>query len=164
MRRRRSFGLHAELFLVGILCEDTADRHPVCLEPEDCGFDPAQFSGVKRRGGAASRGNPESRVMHSHPAAQQSHDRRLINHSLQEAIPAAVRPRRRGSPIRATGRFTFCRKFMRKSVSVARRARYNSSRSLRLWKTALPRDGDLGRRFRGMALRRRGSGGSRCGQ
>jgi hypothetical protein len=40
------------------------------------------------------------------------------------------------------------RTFMRKSVSVARRARYNSSRSLRLWKTALPRDGDLGRRFR----------------
>ena len=36
-------------------------------------------------------GNPESRVMHSHPAAQQSHDRRLINRSLQEAIPAAVR-------------------------------------------------------------------------
>ena len=48
--------LHVELFLVGILREDTADRHTVCLEPEDCGFDPAQFSGVKRRGGAASRG------------------------------------------------------------------------------------------------------------
>jgi hypothetical protein len=37
-------------------------------------------------------------------------------------------------------------------------------RSLRLWKTALPRGGDLGRRFRGMARRWRGSGGSRCGR
>jgi hypothetical protein len=27
--------LHVELFLVGILREDTADRHPVCPEPED---------------------------------------------------------------------------------------------------------------------------------
>jgi hypothetical protein len=29
--------------------------------------------------------------------------------------------------IRATGQFTFCRQFMRKSVSTARGARYNSS-------------------------------------
>jgi sensor domain DACNG-containing protein len=28
--------LHVELFLVGIFREDTTDRHPVCLEPEDC--------------------------------------------------------------------------------------------------------------------------------
>ena len=55
--------LHVELFLVGILREDTADRHTVCLEPEDCGFDPAQFSGVKEE------------------TAQQSHDWRLINRS-----------------------------------------------------------------------------------
>jgi hypothetical protein len=34
---------------------------------------------------------------------------------------------------------------MRKSVSAARGARYNFERSLRLWKTALPRGGDLGR-------------------
>ena len=38
--------------------------------------------------------------------------------------------------IRATGQFTFCRQFMRKSVSAARGARYNFERSLRLWKTA----------------------------
>jgi hypothetical protein len=47
--------------------------------------------------------------------------------------------------VRATGQFTFCRQFMRKSVSAARGARYNFERSLRLWKTALPRGGDLGR-------------------
>ena len=45
--------LHVELFLVGILREDTADRHTVCLEPEDCGFDPGAVQRYQRRDGAA---------------------------------------------------------------------------------------------------------------
>jgi Probable sensor domain DACNG len=47
--------LHVELFLVGILREDTADRHTVCLEPEDCGFDPAQFSARRSATGITTR-------------------------------------------------------------------------------------------------------------
>jgi hypothetical protein len=113
-------------FSVGILCEDTADRHPVCLEPEDCGFDPAQFSDVKRRGGAASRGQSgkpgDALASGGAAVARPASDQSFASRGDPRG---GARPRRRGSPIRATGRFTFCRKFMRKSVSVARGARYN---------------------------------------
>jgi hypothetical protein len=66
--------------------------------------------------------------------------------------------------IRATGQFTFCRQFMRKSVSAARGARYNSSvRYLSGKPHSLAVVISEGR-FPGMARRRRGSGGSRCGR
>ena len=38
----------------------------VCLEPEDCGFDSAQFSGVKEEPTRLREAIRESRVMHWH--------------------------------------------------------------------------------------------------
>jgi len=41
--------LKPKVFLVGILSEDREDSHPVCVEPEDCGYNPDLFLDVKNR-------------------------------------------------------------------------------------------------------------------
>ena len=38
--------LKPTVFLLGILTEKRENRHPICLEPEDCGFRVDSFKGI----------------------------------------------------------------------------------------------------------------------
>jgi hypothetical protein len=40
-------GLHPKVHLIGFLDEERGDREPICVDPEDEGYKPEQFSGVK---------------------------------------------------------------------------------------------------------------------
>jgi hypothetical protein len=41
--------LEAQTFLLGLLREPAGEKHPVCLEPEDCGYRPSDFSSVREK-------------------------------------------------------------------------------------------------------------------
>jgi hypothetical protein len=78
--------LAPKVFLVGVLTEDRNDRHPVCLEPEDCGYDVHKFSGVLERANHLEAIDEEKHVLHSHPIAQENHERRMKARALKDAI------------------------------------------------------------------------------
>ena len=75
-----------ETFLLGILREQKADRHPICLEPEDCGFNPSDFASVMKDAEHYQAVDPERDVICSHEAHQQSFTRRIRHRSLHRAV------------------------------------------------------------------------------
>ena len=75
-----------ETFLLGILREQKADRHPICLEPEDCGFNPSDFSSVMKDAEHYRAVDPERDVICSHEAHQRSFVRRIQHRSLRRAV------------------------------------------------------------------------------
>jgi hypothetical protein len=79
------------VFLVGILVEDRPDRHPICLEPEDCGYRPDMFADVKEQALHLEAVDEERHILHSHPAVQESHTRRLKLKALTNAVQQSVR-------------------------------------------------------------------------
>ncbi len=83
--------LNTKVFLVGVLVEERDDRHPICLEPEDCGFDVTQFEEVKEQAIHLEASDEERHILHSHPIAQENHDRRLEIRALQKAVEQAVK-------------------------------------------------------------------------
>ncbi len=38
--------IEVEIFLVGVLADEKPGSHPICLEPEDCGFTTNDFESV----------------------------------------------------------------------------------------------------------------------
>lgn len=79
-------GLKPKIFLLGILTDDRTDRHPICLEPEDCGFSVDAFKDIKGLAQQLENVNEEKRIFHSHPEAQKNHDKRISTNALREAI------------------------------------------------------------------------------
>lgn len=82
--------LEPKIFLVGILVEEREDRHPVCLEPEDCGYEPRLFMDVREQAIHFEAVNPERNIIHSHPVARQTYDNRLKVSALRQAIQAPI--------------------------------------------------------------------------
>ena len=80
-----------EAFLLGILRATTPNRHPVCLEPEDCGFLPSRFAGVRKDAEHYREIDPERAIICSHPAHQRSVDSRVEHRALRNAVLAQVR-------------------------------------------------------------------------
>jgi len=78
--------LNPKVFLIGLLVENLHDRHPVCLEPEDCGYKPALFSDVKQQAEHFEAVDEERNIFHSHPIAQENHLRRLKDNALLKAL------------------------------------------------------------------------------
>ena len=78
--------LRPRVFFLGILIEKTENQHPICLEPEDCGFSVIQFNKVKNLASELSATDPERSILHSHPQAQNSSDKRAIERAYIEAI------------------------------------------------------------------------------
>lgn len=83
--------LNPKVFLVGILVRSRPDRHPLCLEPEDCGYEPAGFDDMKKQAEHFEALDEERHVLHSHPIAQENHLVRLKNRSLLKAIEKVIR-------------------------------------------------------------------------
>ena len=41
------YKLNPKIFFLGVLVDDRKDRHPICLEPEDCGYNVENFNDLK---------------------------------------------------------------------------------------------------------------------
>ncbi len=78
--------LNPTVFLLGILVDDRNDRHPICVEPEDCGYSVDSFSEIKKLAQELEKVDEERRILHSHPIAQENHDKRISNKAFTEAI------------------------------------------------------------------------------
>ena len=51
--------LKPNVFLIGILSEDLKDRHPVCLEPEDCDYELSIFTDIRKQAEHYQATDPE---------------------------------------------------------------------------------------------------------
>lgn len=78
--------LDPKVFFIGVLTDERTDRHPICLEPEDCGFNVKNFSDVKKLAAELENVDEEKRIFHSHEIAQANHNRRITTKSYIEAI------------------------------------------------------------------------------
>ena len=78
--------LAPEVFFIGVLVEDKPDRHPICIEPEDCGFFVENFTDFKNLATELEKVDEETRIFHSHEVAQENHNRRITTKSYKEAI------------------------------------------------------------------------------
>jgi hypothetical protein len=83
--------LRVDAFLVGLLVEQQEGRWPVCLEPEDCGRRPEEFSEVMEMSGHFRAIDPRSQLIHSLPIAQEGHRRQLEARSLRNSLLHALR-------------------------------------------------------------------------
>lgn len=78
--------LRPTVFLLGVLVEDRKDRHPICLEPADCGYSVNAFADIKKLAKELQKVDEETRILHSHPIAQEGHEKRISNRAFIEAI------------------------------------------------------------------------------
>jgi len=78
--------LNPVVFFLGILFEKKTDRYPICLEPEDCGYNVKSFSDLKDLATNLAKVDVDSRILNSHPIAQENHERRITTRSYIESI------------------------------------------------------------------------------
>ena len=78
--------LKPTVFLLGILTDKRDDRHPVCIEPEDCGYSVRAFAEVNKLAEELEKVDQEKNIFHSHPIAQENHDKRISTNVQIEAI------------------------------------------------------------------------------
>lgn len=74
------------VFLVGVLVDERSDRHPVCLEPEDCGFKVKSFANIESLAKELEKADKETRIIHSHPVAQKNCERGIRMKAYVDAI------------------------------------------------------------------------------
>lgn len=78
--------LRPEAFLMGVLVDKRSDRHPICIEPEDCGYDVKAFSELESLAKELEKVDEERKIFVSHPAAQANLARRINHKAYIEAI------------------------------------------------------------------------------
>lgn len=78
--------LFSNLFLVGFLQEDLDNRHKICLEPDDCGYQQSVFVNTTALADQLMKVDPKKSLIHGHPIAQKNHDLRLKWKSMREAV------------------------------------------------------------------------------
>ena len=80
-----------KIFLIGLLVDNRPDRHSVCLEPEDCGFNVKYFEKINDLASELESVDEESRMIHTHPVAQANHEAALTNKARIDAIKKILR-------------------------------------------------------------------------
>ncbi len=78
--------LNPRVFFIGVLVEEREDRHPICLEPENCGYSTENFSDLKKLANALEKADAENRIFHSHEIAQENHNKKITAKSYAEGI------------------------------------------------------------------------------
>ena len=78
--------LKPTVFLFGILTDTGDNRHPICIEPEDCGYSVKAFVEVNKLAVELEKVDQEKNIHHSHPIAQENHDKRISTNAQIEAI------------------------------------------------------------------------------
>src|ERR1035437_6131471 len=61
-----------EVFLLGLVRNESPTNHPVCLEPEECGFEPHHFGSVREDAKHFLAVDPDRNLMATHPTHQRS--------------------------------------------------------------------------------------------
>ncbi|MBD2505128.1 DNA integrity scanning protein DisA nucleotide-binding domain protein [Anabaena azotica] len=87
---RLASNLEPCVFLVGVLNQNRDDRHTICLEPEDCGYNPSQFAEVKKQAEHIEAIDSDRNIWHTHPIAQERHEQFLKRKALRTAIHQIV--------------------------------------------------------------------------
>ena len=76
--------------LLGILMEDRNDRHPICIEPEDCGYQPEILHEVFEQAKHYEAIDEDRHRLHSHPIAQERHEHRIKIKALKTAVEQVI--------------------------------------------------------------------------
>lgn len=84
--KKIDYKLNPKVFFIGILVDKREDRHPVCLEPENCGYNVSSFSDLKNLAAQLEKVDAEGRIFHSHHIAQENHEKRITTKSYIEGI------------------------------------------------------------------------------
>lgn len=80
-----------EIFVVGIRIQDSQDRYPACVEPEeDFWIKSEEFDGVIELSKSILQTYPEAKIHHSHTLAQQSHNQSLRRNAVRDAISQVI--------------------------------------------------------------------------
>jgi hypothetical protein len=83
--------IEIETFLLGLHPNPEPDKqHPVCLEPEDCGFEVSHFASVLEDANHHFAIDEERNLMHMHPKMQASADHWRNRRALQKAVLSAL--------------------------------------------------------------------------
>lgn len=78
--------LDPSVLLVGVLTEEREDRHPICISPEDGGYDAHSFSDLVELAEHLEEADFEKKLMHTHPRVQKNHESRLRRKALSNAV------------------------------------------------------------------------------
>ena len=87
-----------DVFLLGLARENAENVHPVCLEPEDCGFSPSDFDSIRGDAEHYQAVDPDRNVICTHPVGQASYDRRIRAQAYEKAVLSALNERNYSRP------------------------------------------------------------------
>ncbi|WP_269538003.1 diadenylate cyclase [Cerasicoccus fimbriatus] len=79
-----------EVFLLGLRREEEENSHPVCLEPENCGFKPEDFSGVREDAEHRYALAPERDIITTVQSHYDSIQRRVRAHAMHDAVSSVL--------------------------------------------------------------------------
>ena len=83
------FPAEVRVLLVG-LARGVGAAHPICVEPEDGLLRSSHLMGVQSRAVQLAGADPEGRIHHSHPLANQRHGDRLRRKVRAQALAEAI--------------------------------------------------------------------------
>lgn len=89
--KKIDYRLNPKIFLIGLLVDKREDRHPICLEPEDCGFTVNNFSELKSLAHELEKVDEERKILHSDKKAQENHENSITTKSYIEGIHKILR-------------------------------------------------------------------------
>ena len=78
--------LQPKVFLVGVLVEDKEDSYPICVEPEQCGYEPDIFSNVIEDADELEANDKDRDIFHSHPKVAKQELNKIKLRALKNAI------------------------------------------------------------------------------
>lgn len=82
--------LSPRVFLIGVLVEDKEDRYPICIEPEDYGYDLEILTSVKESAQHLEALDEERQILFSDPVAEENHKRWIKSRALKKAIEQVI--------------------------------------------------------------------------
>jgi DNA integrity scanning protein DisA with diadenylate cyclase activity len=82
--------LAPNVFLIGVLAKEQENRHPICLEPEDCGYPLSRFADIQEQARHLEAVDEERHIVHTHPIVQENRYRRLKVRYLKSAVQQAL--------------------------------------------------------------------------
>jgi hypothetical protein len=78
------------VFLLGILREELENRHPICIQPEDCGIDVALFEGIDDLAKSIHEKDLRNNIFNFMPYIQENHEYDVKKDSVRFAVQRLV--------------------------------------------------------------------------
>lgn len=82
--------LKPNVFLLGILREDIENRHPICIQPEDCGIDVALFNDVNAASDSIWKQDPRQDIFYGMPYIHHNYHDKIKRESVCSAVQQLV--------------------------------------------------------------------------